>query len=186
MRKQAVRFLGILALLGAAGIAAASAEEAEAKSARRLSLNWSVGFDGQPEAFSRSSILGFGLVLYDDGKRDVRNHLSFYNGVMLLEDEGVKHYKKALAEKISFGRITRGGLFRPYCFLEARAGTSGSEKYNTFENPLIVSAGLGTGLDIFADDRWCYFIELGFLQNRIEGSFIPQQRFELGLKWMFL
>lgn len=160
-------------------------ETTESVPIRRISFNWSVGFDGQPEVFTRSSVIGFGYLLYNNGQTDIRNQLSFYNGVMIMEESGKKNYKKVLAEKISFGRMTRGGLFRPYGFIEARFGWCGEEKWVTFENPIIWNFGLGTGLDIFVDDRWCYFIELGFLENLYEDEFIPQQRFELGMKWMF-
>lgn len=150
-----------------------------------ISLNWSMGIDGQPEVASRTVGLGIQFPLYQGEKADIRNRVSFLNGVMIREDLDRKYYKQVVAENVSFGRITRDGLFRPYGYVEGRVGLCGEDAERPFDNPVIWNVGLGTGLEIFASDRWCYFMEFGFLQNVYEGSLIPQQRFELGMKMRF-
>jgi hypothetical protein len=157
------------------------AQEADPNSRGRFSINWGVGFDGQPEAFSRTSVIGFGFVLLNNNKIDIRNQLGFCNGVLIMEDLDMKYYKKTLADKISVGILTRSGLFRPYGFLKVGIGTCGKELYDVFENPLIGNVGLGTGLDIFATENWSYFMDIEILGNIYQRGFIPQQGFELGV-----
>lgn len=167
------------------GLIFVTAEDADQNSRERFSLNWSVGFHGQPEAFSRTSVIGFGFVLFHNDRVDIQSQLEFCNGVMIMEDLDVKYYKKTLAEKISVGMMTRGNLFHPYGFLEGGIGACGEELFDVFANPLIWNIGLGTGLDIFVTKNWSFSLEIGFLGNIYQGEFIPQQGFELGVMWHF-
>jgi len=162
-----------------------TAEDADQNSRERFSFNWSVGFHAQPEAFNRTSVLGFGFVLFDNDQLDIQSHLEFCNGVMIMEDIDVKYYKKSLVGKISVGKMTRGDLFHPYGFLEGGIGTCGDDIFDVFANPLIWNIGLGTGLNIFATKNWSFSLEIGFLGNIYQGKFIPQQGFELGVMWHF-
>jgi len=163
-----------------------SAQETEQdKALRRFSFNWSMSYAGHPEAFSRSSILGIGMVIYHNDRIDIRNQIEFYNGVMVMESLGTSYYKKVLSEKISIGKMTRGNLFRPYGFIEGRVGTCGEELYDYWKNPLVGNIGLGTGVNVFTGDALSYFIEFGFLGNFYQAEFLPQQRFELGVMYHF-
>jgi hypothetical protein len=162
-----------------------TAEDVDQNLRKRFSLNWSVGFHGQPEAFSRTSVIGFGFVLFDNDRVDIQSQLQFCNGVMIMEEIDEKYYKKSLVEKISVGKMTRGNLFHPYGFLEGGIGTSGEELYDVFANPLIGTIGLGTGVDIFVTNNWSFSMEIGFLGNFYQEKFIPQQGLELGVMWHF-
>ena len=152
---------------------------------KRFSFSWSASFAGHPEAFSRTSVLSLGFILFHSERLDIRNQLEFCNGVIVMEKKGVSNYKKVIAEKISIGKMCKAELFRPYGFFEGRVGTSGEELYDFQKNPLVWNLGLGTGLDIFTSERLSYFIELGFLGNFYQGEFLPQQRFELGVMYHF-
>ncbi|MDA3849691.1 MAG: hypothetical protein PF447_00295 [Spirochaetaceae bacterium] len=162
-----------------------TAEDADQNSIERFSINWCVGFYGQPEAFSRMSVIGFGFLLFDNHRLDIQNQLEFSNGVIIMEDTGEKYFKKSLVEKISLGMMTRDDLLRPYGFLEGGIGTGGDELYDAFENPLIGNIGLGAGVDIFATKNWSFSLEIGFLGNIYQGEFIPHQGFKLGTMWHF-
>ncbi len=161
-----------------------SAEDAP-DAPRRFSVSWGAGMEGQPDATGRTSVLGFGMTANRDDGLTIRNQIEFCNGVLVREDIGEKHYKKTLADKLSVGFLTRGGLFRSYGFVEGRVGTCGSELWDSLENPAIWNLGAGTGLDLYATGRLSYFLEIGFLGNFYEGDFIPQQRFELGVMGHF-
>lgn len=166
-------------------LSTAWAEESTDRQNEWISVSWSASYDGQPEAFSRISVLGLGFVLFQNEAVHIRNELEFSNGVMIMEDEGVKNFKKVLGNKITVGTIARGGLFRPYGFVEGRVGTSGERLYTPLENPVVWNLGLGTGLDVFATEHWSFFNEMGFLGNFEGDQFIPQQRFELGVMFHF-
>ncbi len=150
------------------------------KDRNRFSFSWSAGMDGHPNVFSRTSILGLGIVLYEDRGISVWNQIGFCNGVMIMEEVGIWNYKKALFEKVSIGIQREDSPFRPYGFVEGRIGTCGTELWDFQDNPLIGNAGVGAGMNIFATEHWSFFQELGFLGNFYRGEFIPQQRFELG------
>ena len=180
MKKTMLSLVVLLVVLSGAW-----AEESTNRQNEWISVSWSASYDGQPEAFSRISVLGLGFVVFQNEVVHIRNEIEFSNGVMIMEDEGVKNFKKVFGNKISLGIISRAGLFRPYGFIEGRVGTSGEELYIPLENPVVWNVGLGTGLDIFATKHWSFFQEMGFLGNFEGGEFIPQQRFELGVMFHF-
>lgn len=180
MKKTMLSLVVLLVVLSGA-----FAEKSTDRQNEWISVSWSASYDGQPEAFSRISVLGLGFVVFQNDAVHTRNELEFSNGVMIMEDEGVKDFKKVLGNKISVGTITREGLFRPYGFIEGRVGTSGEDLFAPLENPVVWNLGLGTGLDIFATKHWSFFQEMGFLGNSEGGEFIHQQRFELGVMFHF-
>jgi len=161
------------------------AEGSDSLSPRRFSVSWSVSMSGQPDVFSRVSVLGFGLALVATESLDLRNRLTFRNGTMNREDSGEKFYQQAITDKITLGRMTRNGLFRPYGFLEGSIGLSGEAKWEPFDNAKTLGFALGSGCDVFVSDRVSYFTEIGFYGLSRGGSFIPQQGFELGVEGHF-
>lgn len=161
------------------------AEAGEPTTPRRFGLSWSVSMSGQPEYFTRMSVLGISAVAVTGDTLDVRYRLSLRNGTMNNEDRSSKYYLQYVANKISLGAITRDGLFRPYGFAEATAGVCGESKWKPLTNENAFGFGLGTGLSVFVTDRVSYFGEIGFYGVRRGEEFIPQQGFELGFETHF-
>jgi len=158
------------------------AGETDRQSRYLLNLSWSLGYEAQPEVFSRTSMLGVGFLLFAHDSLNIQNHSTYSSGIMNREDSGIKLYQHVLTEKVTVGVMSRNGLFRPYGLLEGRIGLCGLSKHSIFENPVIGKVGIGTGLDIFPLDTWSFFFELGFLGNIYHDEFIMQQRFEIGVK----
>ncbi len=177
--------LYIIALILIAGLVPAAADESFRPTQYALSLSWSGCYEGQPDIFTRTSMLGFGFLVYSKDSLNIQNHITYSTGVMNREDTGIKLYQHLLTEKVSVGTWSGNGLFRPYGFVEGRVGRCGTEKYNMLDNPWISKFGIGTGVDIFALQNWSFMLELGFLGNLYEDEFFMQQRFELGVKVHF-
>ena len=180
MRKKMIVTLMTMTLL----VSVSSQESVPQKDSRFL-MSWSMGYDGHPDVFSRTSVLGIGFILFSNDKAEIRNQIEFCNGTMMMEEPDVKYYKKTLTNKFSFGRLSRNGLFRSYGFLEGRVGTCGEELYKMFDNALIWNLGVGTGLDINVTEKTGFFLELRFMGNIYQGELIPQQGFDLGMIYHF-
>ncbi len=181
-----MRQLCMFILVFSFGIMSLKAEEPPQRRPHIFSFSYSACYEAQPDNFSRNSILGFGVLLFSNKGLNIQNHNTYSTGTMNLENTGGKLYQHLITEKVSIGAMSPDRIFRPYGFVEGRIGWCGPQKFDMYDNPLIIKYGLGTGLDIFALENWSFFMELGFLGNQYQNEFIMQQRFELGVKCHFL
>jgi hypothetical protein len=152
---------------------------------KRFSIEWSAGFNFQPDVFGRTGQLGFSFLLFHNDRIDIRNHIMWYTGVLNWEKKGEKDYGHSIIDKISVGSRSYNGLFRSYAFLDGGVGFWGERQLEAFENGILGNVGFGFGLDVFPQKWLSFFTEIGLRGIIYEEEFTPQHRFELGIRYHF-
>ncbi|MDR1094979.1 MAG: hypothetical protein LBL31_01175 [Spirochaetaceae bacterium] len=155
------------------------AQEGNVSDVKHFSFGAALGF--LPDGGGSASFFEFGLLLFHNEKWDIRNHV-FIGGARMHDDDNEDNIIFNLNEKISFGGITRNGLFRPYGFVEGGVGFYETETKKLSEMPLAYNFGFGYGLDIFVRDNTSFLVEVGINEHILDKQWLFMQKITIGAR----